>query len=56
VLFEMPLCDSTPGDPARYGVSPNAQRFLVLTPAPDEKAASAPPLTVVLNHAQALKR
>ena len=57
VLFEMPLSESTPGDPSRYGVTLDAQRFLVLTPATDEKAAaSIPPLTVVLNWTQALKR
>ena len=57
VLFEMPLPESTPGDPSRYGVTPDAQRFLVLTTATGEKgAASTPPITVVLNWAQALKR
>jgi len=57
VLFEMPLPDRAPGDPDRFGVSPDAQRFLVLTTAEGEKgAAAAPPMTVVLNYAQALKR
>jgi eukaryotic-like serine/threonine-protein kinase len=54
VLFEMPLPESTFGDPSRYGVTPDAQRFLVLTAA-EEKAAAAP-IHVVLNYAQALKR
>jgi serine/threonine protein kinase/Tol biopolymer transport system component len=57
VLFEMPLPESITGDPSRFAVTPDAQRFLVLTTATGEKgAASTPPLTVVLNYAQALKR
>ena len=57
VLFEMPLPESTPGDPSRYGVTPEAQRFLVLTTAAEEKGtASTPSIHVVLNYAQALKR
>jgi Tol biopolymer transport system component len=57
VLFEMPLPESSPGDPSRYGVSPDAQRFLVLTTAEGEKGAAAtPPINVILNYAQALKR
>jgi hypothetical protein len=56
VLFQMPLPERIPGDPDRYGVSQDAQRFLVLTTATGEKsAASTPPITVVLNYAQALK-
>ena len=56
VLFEMPLPDRAPDDPDRFGVSPDAQRFLVLTTAEGETGAATPPLTVVLNYAQALKR
>ncbi len=57
VLFEMPLPDRAPDDPDRFGVSPDAQRFLVLTTAEEEKGtASTPSITVVLNYAQALKR
>ncbi len=57
VLFEMPLPESTPGDPSRYGVTPDAQRFLVLTTAEGETGAAATPqIQVVLNYAQALKR
>jgi acyl-coenzyme A synthetase/AMP-(fatty) acid ligase len=37
-----------------FAVTPDAQRFLVLTTAGDEKAST--PMTVVLNYAQALKR
>jgi len=57
VLFEMPLPERTAGDPARYAVTPDAQRFLVLTTAEGETGAAATPqITVVLNYAQALKR
>jgi len=57
VLFEMPLPDRAPDNPDRFGVTPDAQRFLVLTTATGEKgAASTPPITVVLNWAQALRR
>ena len=56
VLFEMPLPDRAPDDPDRFGVSPDAQRFLVLTTAEEKGAASTPPMTVVLSYAQALKR
>ena len=57
VLFEMPLAETTPDDPSRYAVTPDAQRFLVLTTAAEEKGTdSTPPITVVLNYAQALKR
>ena len=54
-LFEMPLAETAPDDPSRYAVTPDARRFLVLTTVAEEKAAT-PPLTVVLNYAQALKR
>lgn len=59
VLFEMPLPERTAGDPARYAVTPDAQRFLVLTTAEGGKgaaAAAAAPITVVLNYEEALKR
>lgn len=57
VLFEMPLTESTFGDPSRYGVTPDAQRFLVLTTAEGETGATTTPqITVVLNYAQARKR
>ena len=57
VLFEMPLPESSAGDPSRYGVTPDAQRFLVLTTAEGASgAATTPQITVVLNYAQALKR
>ena len=57
VLFEMPLPERAPDDPDRFGVAPDAQRFLVLTTATGEKGpVSTPPITVVLNWAQALRR
>ena len=57
VLFEMPLAETAPDDPSRYAVTPDAQRFLVLTTAAEQKGTdSTPPITVVLNYAQALKR
>jgi hypothetical protein len=56
VLLEMPMPERDPADPARHGVTPDAQRFLVLTTAEEKGAASARPITVVLNYAQALKR
>ncbi len=57
VLFEMPLGETARDDPSRYAVTPDAQRFLVLTTAEGEKGATTTPLmTVVLNYAQALKR
>jgi Tol biopolymer transport system component len=57
VLFDMPLPDRAPDDPDRFGVTPDAQRFLVLTTETAEKTAASPPtITVVLNWAQALKR
>ena len=48
----MPVPDRDPDDPARYAVSPDAQRFLML----QEERAAATPIHVVLNYAQALKR
>ncbi len=51
VLFEMPVPDRDPDDPARYAVAPDAQRFLLL----QEERAAATPIQVVLNYAQALK-
>ncbi|MGE0363627.1 MAG: protein kinase [Vicinamibacterales bacterium] len=47
LLFEMPQPERTPGDPARFVVSPDASRFLILTTAPGDEARTT--LTVVLN-------
>ena len=50
VLFEMPMPERTPTDPARYVVTPDAKRFLVLTTAGDDAGkVSAPQINVVLN-------
>jgi len=49
VLFEMPMPERRPGDPARFIVSPDARRFLVLTTVPGDTAPVIPPLNVVLN-------
>lgn len=55
--FEMPLAETAPDDPSRYAVTSAAQCFLVLTTAAEEKGTdSTPPITVVLNYAQALTR
>ena len=51
----MPLAETAPDDPSRYAVTPDAQRFLVLTTVAEQKA-STPSITVVLNYAHALKR
>lgn len=43
--------------PPAYGVTPDAQRFLVLTTAEGASGAAATPqIMVVLNYAQALTR
>jgi hypothetical protein len=45
----MPMPERSPGDPARFIVSPDATRFLVLTNAPTDATPVTPPLTVILN-------
>jgi Tol biopolymer transport system component len=48
VLFEIPLPARDPGEPSRYGVSPDGKRFLVLTT--DRPTASPPvPFHLVSN-------
>ena len=42
VLFEIPLIARDPGDPSRYGVSPDGKRFLVLTT--DRRPGPPPPV------------
>jgi dipeptidyl aminopeptidase/acylaminoacyl peptidase len=49
VLFEMPLPERAAGDPSRFGVTPDGQRFLLLTTAGGQEASAASPLSVVLN-------
>ena len=58
LLFDTPL-PALGGDPSRFSVSPDGQRFLVLTPAPaDPSAEPAPPpqIHVVMNWFEELKR
>jgi hypothetical protein len=52
LLFEMPQPERNPGDPARYVVSPDARRFLILTTAPGDEPTTT--LNVVLNWPAAL--
>ena len=52
VLFEMPFIERGEGNPARYAVSFDAKRFLVMTTVPEDEAIagrSVPPFQVVLN-------
>jgi Tol biopolymer transport system component len=46
LLFQMPLPESTPGDPSRYAVTPDGQRFLVIT---TETTQDDSPVHVILN-------
>jgi serine/threonine-protein kinase len=54
VLFESPLPERVPGDPSRYGVSADAQRFLITAPAPGDEGE--PEIHVILNWHQELER
>lgn len=56
VVFKHPLPESTPGDPSRYGVSPDGQRFLILAPGGQETADEAPEIHVIVNWFRALER
>jgi len=47
VLFEMPLPESSPGDPSRFAVTPDGQRFLVLTT--ETQTPEVSPVHVILN-------
>ncbi len=56
MLFEMPLPERTPGDPSRYVVTPDAERFLVLTTVPAESGSRPTrPINVILNWTAALQ-
>jgi hypothetical protein len=48
VLFESEFPESAPGDPARFAVSPDGQRFLVTIPAEDA-SSNTPKFQVVVN-------
>ncbi len=56
VLFEQPLPERVPGDPSRYGVSPDGQRFLIISPAETNEEAQPAEIHVVVNWFQELKR
>jgi dipeptidyl aminopeptidase/acylaminoacyl peptidase len=57
VLFETPLPERAAGDPSRYGVSADGQRFLVTAPAPESgEEEDAPEIHVILNWFQELER
>jgi Tol biopolymer transport system component len=47
LLFQMPLPESTVGDPSRYAVTPDGERFLVTTT--ETAALDDPPVHVILN-------
>ena len=55
LLFQMPLPERTIGDPSRYAVSPDGQRFLVTT-TDDGGAAEDAPVHVMLNWRTAIGR
>jgi len=54
ILFETELPESFPGDPSRYGVTPDG-RFLVIAPAPDAEDEDEPEIHVIVNWAETLK-
>lgn len=55
-LFEIPMALRDAGDPSRYGVTPDAQRFLVATPVIDESAGQSSPLLQVVVNWQSAKK
>jgi len=55
VVFESTLPERTPGDPARYAVSADGQRFLITAPAPGADDGG-PEIHVILNWFQELER
>ncbi|MEI6670325.1 MAG: protein kinase, partial [Acidobacteriota bacterium] len=56
LLFEMPQPERDLGDPLRYGVTPDGQRFLVVTTGQGESGAGSTQIIVVQNWAGDLKR
>lgn len=56
VLFEQPLPERVPGDPSRYGVSADGQRFLIISPAATNGEAQPAEIHVVVNWFQELER
>jgi len=55
-LFEMPQPERDLGDPARYSVTPDGQRFLVVTTGQGESGAGSTQIIVVQNWVEDLKR
>ena len=55
MLFEMSQPERDLGDPSRYGVTPDGQRFLVVTTGQGEAGAGSPQIIVVQNWLQQLK-
>ena len=57
VLFETPLPERAAGDPSRYGVSADGQRFLIIAPAPNfDGAGEAAEIHVIVNFFEELER
>jgi eukaryotic-like serine/threonine-protein kinase len=56
VLFEMAQPERDPGDPSRYGVMPDGQRFLLVTTGPGETAVGSTEVLVVQNWLEAATR
>ena len=56
LLFEMAQPERDHGDPARYGVTPDGQRFLVVTTGQGEASVGATEIVVVQNWFDELKR
>lgn len=50
VLFDMPMPERVPGDPSRFAVTPDGERFLVLTTDPTENGSrTTRPINVIFN-------
>ena len=56
VLFQTALAERAPGDPFRYAVSADGQRFLITAPAPTADEADAPEIHVIVNWFRELER
>ena len=56
VLFEQLLPESALGRPSRYGVSPDGQRILIISPAETDEEAQPAEIHVVVNWFQELER
>ena len=56
MLFELPQPERDLGDPARYGVMPDGQRFLIVTTGQGETGAGSTQIIVVQNWVEEVKR